>query len=55
MTAADLPPVADRILARLYAEAIAEDEARTNAADHDACIEPHRSADGYVDCDGRPL
>lgn len=22
---------------------------------HDGCIEPHRVADGYADCDGRPL
>jgi len=22
---------------------------------HAACIEPHRTADGYADCDGRPL
>jgi hypothetical protein len=55
MTAEGLPPVADRILARLHTEAIAEDEARADSADHDACIEPHRSADGYVDCDGRAL
>jgi hypothetical protein len=31
------------------------DDNPSAAADHDACIEPHRSADGYVDCDGRAL
>jgi hypothetical protein len=24
-------------------------------ADHSDCIHPHRTADGYADCDGRPL
>ncbi|MGW6912532.1 hypothetical protein ACWGB8_01720 [Kitasatospora sp. NPDC054939] len=23
--------------------------------DHSDCIHPHRTADGYTDCDGRPL
>ncbi|OMI34433.1 hypothetical protein [Streptomyces sparsogenes] len=35
-------------LARLAAE-------HHDDADHDDCFQPHRTADGYVDCDGRPL
>ncbi|MGY0062796.1 hypothetical protein ACWY4P_40725 [Streptomyces sp. LZ34] len=35
-------------LARLIAE-------HDDEADHDGCFQPHRSIDGYVDCDGRPL
>ncbi|QDN84379.1 hypothetical protein [Streptomyces sp. RLB3-6] len=33
-----------------------DDEAdRDHEAAHAECIEPHRSAEGYVDCDGREL
>ncbi|MGW7288977.1 hypothetical protein ACWGH4_26235 [Streptomyces sp. NPDC054847] len=27
----------------------------TDRGDHDGCIEPHPTVDGYVDCDGTPL
>ncbi|WP_329129321.1 hypothetical protein OG727_34170 [Streptomyces caniferus] len=37
--------------ARLRAEA----DQPENEASHADCIEPHRTSDGYVDCDGRPL
>jgi ParB family chromosome partitioning protein len=33
----------------------AEAEDPDEADSHAGCIEPHRSADGYVDCDGKPL
>lgn len=28
---------------------------RDTAPEHDGCTAPHRTADGYTDCDGRPL
>lgn len=40
--------------AELAAQDGPDDEDDLEAA-HAACIEPHRGADGYVDCDGRPL
>jgi len=30
-------------------------ELASTEADHSDCIHPHRTADGYADCDGRPL
>ncbi|MFI0141586.1 hypothetical protein [Streptomyces luteogriseus] len=36
-------------------QASADDEDDDHEAAHAECIQPHRSADGYVDCDGRPL
>ncbi|MFG3051848.1 hypothetical protein ACGFZP_12985 [Kitasatospora sp. NPDC048239] len=26
-----------------------------DGADHSDCIQPHRTVDGYTDCDGQPL
>ncbi|MGP3951163.1 hypothetical protein [Streptomyces sp. 7N604] len=40
--------------AELAAQDGPDDEDNRDAA-HADCSEPHRSADGYVDCDGRPL
>ncbi|MGN9763100.1 hypothetical protein [Streptomyces sp. SD31] len=36
-------------------QASADDEDDDHEAAHAGCFQPHPSADGYVDCDGRPL
>lgn len=33
----------------------ADDDTYNRDAAHAGCFQPHRSADGYIDCDGRPL
>jgi hypothetical protein len=51
-------PVGSQLEAFAGAEAFLiqhADDAYVHDAAHAGCFQPHLSADGYVDCDGRPL